>query len=156
MTINDKVGTRKRKANANLQNTECSVTYDDMKLLLRNFGKKRLELLDYLFRCGPSSTVEIATKLRRRKLSVVYDLADLVADDFVEIDLDGLCSVDWKEINAEVQHKNRCPAKNIRNLTDMHLILSARKFPWLIVKIKLRIIERGTPTFSCSLMPVSK
>ncbi len=156
MTINNKVGTRKRKVNSELQNPVCGVSYDDMKTFLRNFGKSRLELLNYLRRCGPSSVEEIATRLHQRKESVVYDLTDLIADNWVGIGPNGLCHVAWKAINAEVQHKNRCPAQNVRNLADWHLILASRKFDWLKVKIKLRVIEKGAHTFSCSLLPTYK
>lgn len=156
MKIDNKDGPGKGKSNATLQATGCSVSYDDMKSFLRNFGKTRVELLDYLHRCGPSSTVEIATKLRRRKMSIVYDLADLVADDLVEEGPHGLYYIAWQVINAEVQHKNRSPAKNVKYLVDWYLFLSARKYCWLKVKIKLRVIESGTPTFTCSLTPVPK
>lgn len=154
MKIDNKGGPGKGKSIATLQATGCSVTYDDMKSFLRKFGKTRVELLDYLHRCGPSSTVEIATRLRRRKTSIICDLVDLVAEDLVEEGAYGLYYVTWQEIYAEVQHKNRSPAKNVKNLADWYLFLSARKYSWLKVKIKLRVIERGTPTFSCSLTPV--
>lgn len=130
------------------------VIFENMQLFMRSFGKRRLELLECLKQSGPSSVLELVSMLRRKKVAIVHDVAFLVEYELLYQDDKGRFFVPWTRLIATVQHKNYLHAKNVRNLVDWYLFLSARKHDWLKVNIKLRVIQRGVPNFRCSLEPI--
>lgn len=142
------------KKTENKDNAIGEVVFEDMKHLLHNFGKNRVSLLDCLRQYGPASGVVLANKLRRNKYSVIQDLAYLASEGLLDHYSKGLFYVAWDSVEATVQHHNYETRKNVINLVDLYLYSCARKYPWFKLKIKLRIIERGVPKFSCSLMQV--
>jgi hypothetical protein len=142
------------RANAKDVQDNNLVIFEDMQLFMRSLGKRRLELLECLKQCGPSSLLELVSMLRRRKMAIVDDVAFLVEYELLYQDDKDRFFVPWTTLVATVQHKNYLHAKNVRNLVDCYLFLSARKHNWLKVNIKLRVIERGVPKFTCSLEPI--
>jgi hypothetical protein len=144
--------TIKRKVKSDLDNDD--IVFDDMKCFLRNFGKHRLNLLNCLIQTGPASCQELVCRLRRKKVNVISDIAYLTENGLIDTYSKGLFFVSLRGIVVTVQHHNYEPHRNVKNIVDLYLFSCVKKYSWLQVNVKLRIIQRGSPRFSCSLTPV--
>jgi len=142
----------KGRVKSDLDNDD--IIFDDMKCFLRNLGKHRLNLLSCLIQTGPESCQELVCRLRRIKVNVISDIAYLTENGLIDTYSKGHFYVPWRGIVVTVQHHNYDSHRNVKNIVDLYLFSCVKKYSWLQVNVKLRIIQRGSPRFSCSLSPV--
>jgi len=79
------------------------LSFADLPLLMRTLTPARWELLKRLAKAGPLSVYALAKLLGRDYKNVHTDVASLVRLNLVERNQDGLVSVSWQAVRAELR-----------------------------------------------------
>jgi predicted transcriptional regulator len=78
------------------------LTLDDMPALLRALSPARCHLVEVLRKAGPLSIYELSKRLQRNYKNVHTDVTQLAGLGVVDRNQDGLVSVPWDLLRAEL------------------------------------------------------
>ena len=78
------------------------LTLDDLPALLKTLSPARCGLVEVLRKAGPLSIYELSKRLERNYKNVHTDVTQLVALGVIERDGEGLVSVPWDLLRAEL------------------------------------------------------
>jgi len=79
------------------------LSFADLPLLVKSLSPARWELLRQLKKAGPSTVFALAKLLERDYKNVHTDVARLVELNLIEKDREGLVSVPWQAVRAELR-----------------------------------------------------
>lgn len=131
------------------------VNFKDMAAFLRFVTPRRLAIIDFLYKAGPTSADGIAISLNvKPRGKVVTDLSKLTLAGLVGRSKYESYAVPWKAITISVKQSVRyTPTEKTINLPVCFLKHCAKKYSWLSLDIIIKEIQRGLPRFSCSVEP---
>lgn len=91
-----------RVAEGRAMRTLHVLTLENLPALLKTLSPARFQLLESLRAAGPLSIYELAKRLQRDYKNVHTDVTQLAALGLIERDSDGLVSVPWDVLRAEL------------------------------------------------------